>query len=108
MPNNRTCMNDLVVVEKLSNWQRLKALVLDSVSSPLTRRVYNMALDDFVAWFQEAPRPGFSKSNSERLASIPRSSWPPLLIDSRCGYRQSISWPSRQWTTRTRVGGWHH
>jgi hypothetical protein len=32
-------MNDLIVVEKLAEWQRLKALVLDSVSSPITRRV---------------------------------------------------------------------
>jgi hypothetical protein len=32
-------MNDLIVVEKLAEWQRLKALVLDSASSPITRRV---------------------------------------------------------------------
>jgi hypothetical protein len=44
-------MNQLIVVEKLAEWQRLKALVLDSVSSPTTRRMYNMALDEFVAWF---------------------------------------------------------
>jgi integrase len=62
MPNNRTFMSDLVVTEKLSNWQRLKALVLDSVPSPLTRRVYNMALDDFIGWYSEEPRPGFSKA----------------------------------------------
>jgi hypothetical protein len=37
-------MNDLIAVEKIAEWQRLKALVLDSVSSPITRRVYNMAL----------------------------------------------------------------
>src|SRR6201984_1853050 len=55
-------MNELIVVEKLAEWQRLKALVLDSVSSPITRRVYNMALDEFIAWFKEAPRPGFSKA----------------------------------------------
>jgi len=50
MPNNvikGTYMNDLVVVEKIAQWQRLKALVLDSVSSPITRRVYSMALDEF-------------------------------------------------------------
>ena len=41
-------MNDLIVVEKLAEWQRLKPLVLDSVSSPITRRVYNMALDEFI------------------------------------------------------------
>ena len=53
-------MNDLIVVEKLAEWQRLKALVLDSVSSPITRRVYNMALDEFIEWFNLAPRPGFT------------------------------------------------
>jgi integrase len=52
-------MNDLIALEK---WQRVKALVLDSVSSPITRRVYNMALNEFVAWFKQAPRPGFSKA----------------------------------------------
>src|SRR5229473_923746 len=62
MPNNRTPMNDLVVVEKIAQWRRLKALVLDSVSSPITRRVYNMALDEFMAWFRREPRPGFSKA----------------------------------------------
>jgi hypothetical protein len=41
-------MNDLVVVEKIAQWQRLKSLVLDSVCSPITRRVYNMALDEFL------------------------------------------------------------
>ena len=49
-------MNDLIVVEKLAEWQRLKALVLDSVSSPITRRVYNMALDEFIAWYRQEPR----------------------------------------------------
>src|SRR6266851_4579059 len=56
-------MNDLVVVEKIAQWQRLKALVLDSVSSPITRRVYSMALDEFLAWFRQEPRPvGFCKA----------------------------------------------
>src|SRR6266403_1275047 len=51
-------MNDLVVAEKIAQWQRLKALVLDSVSSPITRRVYSMALDEFLNWFRQEPRPG--------------------------------------------------
>ncbi|MGA9623649.1 MAG: tyrosine-type recombinase/integrase [Bryobacteraceae bacterium] len=41
--------------------QRLKALVLDSVSSPITRRVYNLGLDEFIAWYGQEPRPGFTK-----------------------------------------------
>src|SRR5436190_20836552 len=55
-------MNDLIAVKKLAEWDRLKALVLDSVSSPITRRVYNIALNEFMVWFQQAPRPGFSKA----------------------------------------------
>jgi len=48
-------MNDLISLEKIAQWQKLKALVLDSVSSPITKRVYNMVLDEFMGWFQ-APR----------------------------------------------------
>jgi len=55
-------MNELVVLQKIAGWEKLKALVLDSVSSPITKRVYNMALDEFLAWFQQAPRPGFTKA----------------------------------------------
>src|ERR1700736_3311553 len=55
-------MNDLVVVQKIAGWEKLKTLVLDSVSSPISKRVYNMALDEFLAWFQQAPRPGFTKA----------------------------------------------
>ena len=54
-------MHDLIAVEKIAQWQKLKALVLDSVSSPITKRVYSMALDEFLGWFQQAPRPGFTK-----------------------------------------------
>src|SRR5437764_7171203 len=55
-------MNELIVAEKIPEWEKIKMLVLDSVSSPITRRVYNMALDEFIVWFKEAPRPGFTKA----------------------------------------------
>src|ERR1700734_3701718 len=56
-------MNELMVFDRVSKWRRLKALVLDSVSSPITRRVYNLGLDEFIAWYSEEPRPaGFTKS----------------------------------------------
>src|SRR5271165_6380811 len=55
-------MNDLVAIEKIAQWEKLKGLVVDSVSSPITKRVYNMALNEFLAWFQQAPRPGFTKA----------------------------------------------
>src|SRR5258708_568287 len=55
-------MTQLIVVGKIAEWLKLKALVLDSVSSQITRRVYNMALDEFIAWYRQAPRPGFTKA----------------------------------------------
>src|SRR6266849_4318726 len=55
-------MTDLIAVQRITGWEKLKTLVLDSVSSPITKRVYNMALDEFLGWFQQAPRPGFTKA----------------------------------------------
>jgi site-specific recombinase XerD len=55
-------MTDLIVVPQTNEWHRLKALVLDSVSSPITRRVYNLGLDEFIAWYGREARPGFTKA----------------------------------------------
>jgi integrase len=55
-------MTDLIVVPQAAQWQRLKRLVLDSVSSPITRRVYNLGLDEFFAWYGQEPRAGFTKA----------------------------------------------
>jgi len=41
---------------------RLKALVLDSVSSPNSRRAYDKALDDFLGWYRQEPRGPFRKA----------------------------------------------
>lgn len=55
-------MTDLIVVPQMNDWRRLKSLVLDSVSSPITRRVYNLGLDEFFAWYALEPRVGFTKA----------------------------------------------
>ena len=55
-------MTDLIVGPQAANWQRLKRLVLDSVSSPITRRVYSLGLDEFFEWYEREPRPGFTKA----------------------------------------------
>src|SRR3984957_17197788 len=70
-------MNELIAIEKIAQWEKLKALVLDSVSSPITKRVYNMALNEFMAWFQQAPRPGFTKATV--------SAWRVSLEERRLG-----------------------
>jgi len=55
-------MNELVLANRAGDWHRLKALVLDSISSPITRRVYNLGLDEFIAWYGLEPRLGFTKA----------------------------------------------
>src|SRR5450432_3504068 len=55
-------MNELVLANRAADWHRLKALVLDSVSSPITRRVYNLGLDEFIAWYGLEQRAGFTKA----------------------------------------------
>jgi site-specific recombinase XerD len=55
-------MYELAIANKGSEWRRLKALVLDSVSSPITKRVYNLGLDEFIAWYVAEPRAGFTKA----------------------------------------------
>ena len=55
-------MSDLVLANRAADWRRLKALVLDSVSSPITKRVYNLGLDEFIEWYGQEPRPGFTKA----------------------------------------------
>src|SRR5262249_11174666 len=70
-------MTDLTLLPKIEEWQHVKQLVLDSVSSPITKRVYNMALDEFLAWFRQAPRPGFTKATV--------SAWRVSLEERRLG-----------------------
>jgi hypothetical protein len=36
MPNNEDEMTDLIALQKIAGWEKLKMLVLDSVSSPIT------------------------------------------------------------------------
>jgi site-specific recombinase XerD len=55
-------MNELVLANRAADWRRLKMLVLDSVSSPITKRVYNLGLDEFFEWFGRESRPGFTKA----------------------------------------------
>jgi site-specific recombinase XerD len=55
-------MTDLTAIPRTNPWQKLKTLVLDSVSSPITKRVYNLGLDEFFAWYALEPRPGFTKA----------------------------------------------
>ena len=56
----------------------MKALVLDSVSSPITRRVYNLGLDEFFAWFGQA---AIRLQQSDRMRVAGRARGPRTGLD---------------------------
>ena len=60
-------MTELIAIQKIAGWEKAKMLVLDSVSSPITKRVYNMALDEFMVWFAAVQ---LHKGNGEQMAGI--------------------------------------
>ena len=54
-------MGELIKYE-LSQWERLKSLALDSVTSPHSKRAYESALKHFLAWYHSEFRPPVSKA----------------------------------------------
>jgi hypothetical protein len=49
-------MNELIAVQKIAGWEKLKTLVLDSVSSDYKACVQHGA-ERFLAWFQQRRGP---------------------------------------------------
>ena len=46
--------------------------MLDGVCSPITRRVYNLGLDQFIAWFTEASRRIRQGDRHRQAQTLPR------------------------------------
>jgi hypothetical protein len=62
-------VNDLVLAKRAADWRRLKALVLDSVSCKITKRVYNLGLDEFFEWFGKEARITVAERQGKSTAS---------------------------------------
>src|SRR5215469_8979837 len=54
-------MGELIKYE-VGQWERLKSLALDSVTSPHTKRAYESALDHFLGWYHSESRRPISKA----------------------------------------------
>lgn len=60
-------MNTAILTPQAAVIERMKALVLDALTSPESKRAYGRALDHFLAWHQQQdPPPGFSKAVVQR------------------------------------------
>ncbi len=54
-------------VLRLPDLDHSKAAVLNSLRSPASRRVYEYALDEFIAWYCSEPRLAFTRCSSFRV-----------------------------------------
>jgi site-specific recombinase XerD len=59
----------LVRAEKDDGWTRIKSLVLDSVTSPHSKRAYEQALDAFERWCAKTGSTGFTKATVQAYRS---------------------------------------
>lgn len=50
-------------------WARLKAMLLDGLTSQHSRRAYSLALDGFISWWEGEGRPPFSKATVQAFRS---------------------------------------
>jgi integrase/recombinase XerD len=57
-----TSLAPVLAPSPVSPFAAVTQLVLDSVSSPLTRAMYEKALRDFFTWWEEQGRPGFTRA----------------------------------------------
>jgi integrase len=77
-------MSALAVVPALSCWEQLKALVLDSVSSPHSRRAYARALDDFRDWYRPEEHGPFGRAVVQAYrAELERRELAPSTVNVR-------------------------
>ena len=82
-------MTDLIVVPHTNQWHKLKTLVLDSVSSPITKRVYNLGLDEFFAWYGLESRPGLHQGDRQRMARVAGGPRPRIDFNQRADHGRS-------------------
>ena len=74
-------MNDLIVVEKIAQWQKLKMLVLDSVSSPLTAARLQHGSGRILRVVFAGAAARFHQGHRERVAGVAGGPRPRLVVD---------------------------
>jgi len=73
--------NTVVISSNPDGWQRLRNLVLDSVSAPSSKKNYALALDRFHHWYLSQPRSPLSKAVvQEYKAMLERAGYAPATI----------------------------
>lgn len=78
-------MSAAILTPQAAALERIKALVLDGLGSPESRRAYSRALDDFLGWCQcQDPPPAFTKALVQRYrAELERRGLSPATVNLR-------------------------
>jgi integrase/recombinase XerD len=77
-------MSALVPLPAAPEFTALKKLVLDSVSSPITRQLYATALEDFIRWWEGQGRPSFTRAAAQaHRAELEARGYSPSTINQR-------------------------
>ena len=65
-------------------WVMVRRLVLDAVSSPITRAMYGKALDDFFLWWEGQGRPAFARATVQaHRAFLEQKGYSPSTVNQR-------------------------
>ena len=65
-------------------WVMVRRLVLDAVSSPITRAMYGKALDDFFFWWEGQGRPAFARATVQaHRAFLEEKGYSPSTVNQR-------------------------
>ena len=71
-------------VLRLPDLDHCKSAVLNSLGSPASRRVYEYAIDQFIAWYCSEPRLAFNPAQTGRVGpSGDRAPMPPIARSRR-------------------------
>jgi hypothetical protein len=87
------------------DWRSVASLAVHAVSSAHSKRAYEKALQDFVAWYSAEARPPFSRAIVQQYRSVLESASlarPPSI----CGCRRSASWPEKRPKTGCSIAAW--
>jgi len=88
---------ELALVTPPEGWLRIRALVVDAVSSPHSRRAYGQALDDFFAWLNDRQQVVFSRALvQEYRAGLIAAGLAPSTINLRLAALRKLAWEASE------------
>ncbi len=88
---------ELAPAAPVEGWRRIRALVVDAVASPHSRRAYGQALDHFFAWLSSRQQSAFSRALvQEYRAALIASGLAASTINLRLAAIRKLAWEASE------------